>query len=247
MDQKYRDHQRQSLAEMNLGASHWLHQIRLSLKTVEEAKLAALLGDPGASKLFPRYKQLPRKRSRRGQRKKARAKIRKAESLKTWIEALCGFDSDTEARLSLALGHCALRYFDKVKRAKRQARRLLSLAEQRFLDPNSVTSAQHYEADNDFYWALRGHRWSRSQLTPVNNQYRRALQLCASSRSVGARRCFSLIWLAMEEEMISEHGMKNGLCIQARRLLEARVREQVQSELRPWVCGGDPLRERATS
>lgn len=247
MDQNFRDHQRQSLAEMDLGASHWLHQIRLSLRTVDEARLAALLGDPGAAKLFSRQKHLPRKGSRRGQRKKARAKIKKAESLKTWIEALCGFNRDTEARLSLALGHCALLYFDKVKRAKSQARRLLDLAEQRFLDPNLVTSQQHYEADSDFYWALRGRRWSRSQLTPVNNQYRRALQLCASSRRVGARRCFSLIWLAMEGEMISEHGMKNGLSLQARRLLEARIRALVQRELRPWVCGRDPLKERASS
>ncbi|MDF1664401.1 MAG: hypothetical protein P1V97_21735 [Planctomycetota bacterium] len=245
MDSNFHLLQRRFEASGQTSAQLWLALIRLKKKTLKHAKLSAILGDSGAASLFRKSEDLPKRDSRRGARKKARAKARRVRTVRSWLSQFQDFDEETQSRTRLALGRTLLPFFDGIKRAKLEARELLRRSEQLFLEPSVDNRRCLVEGDDNFYWAIRGHRWVQSLLRPQSNQYRLALQRCTQDPPASIMSCFQQVWDAHENEMIDTRGMKNGLIPKARQVIALRIRVSIERELRPWVLGtGDPLRER---
>lgn len=245
MDAQQRILQRRFEAGSDDNAQHWLMLIRLNKRTLEQARLSAILGDAGAASLFRPGDQLPQKESRRGKRKKARARVRRAQSVRSWLLQFASFDTETQSRVRLALGRSLLPFFVTHKRGQLEAQELLRRSEHVLLDPGVETRRVLTEGDNNFYWAIRGHHWVQSFLRPVSNRFRRALQLCTQDPPASFLSCFQSVWEALELEMIQTQRMKNGLTPRARQVLALRIRKAIQQELRPWAMGtGDPLGER---
>lgn len=242
MDSNHRLQERRALSCSSDSAKHWLHQIRIKQRTIDQARLAALLGDAGAASLFQKASELPRKRSRRGRTKKARAKLRRARSFQTWLLGFRSFDAESQGRARLAMASVLLPYFDQLRRATLEARALLRRSGQLFLEPTAKNKRHLSDADSRFYWALRGHRWTPSRLRPVSNKFRAALQLCCQDPSISYLRCARVIWAALEAELINSRSMKNGLTPNTRLMIEIRIKKALERELLPWLQGrGDPL------